>query len=81
MSAQLGTGDDFFHFLRDAFDMLHEEGGRMMSVGMHLRLLGHPARAAGLRRFLDYVEDREGVWITRRIDIARHWARIHPATP
>ena len=78
-AGQLGTGEDFFQFLRDALDMLHAEGGRMMSVGMHMRLLGHPARAAGLARFLDYVQGLEGVWITRRIEIARHWAAVHPA--
>ena len=78
-AGQLGTGEDFFQFLRDAFDMLHAEGGRMMSVGMHMRLLGHPARAAGLARFLDYVQGREGAWITRRLDIARHWVATHPA--
>ena len=78
-AGQLGTGEDFFQFLRDALDMLHAEGGRMMSVGMHMRLLGHPAGAAGLARFLDYVQGLEGVWITRRIEIARHWAAVHPA--
>jgi allantoinase len=77
----IGTGEQFFGFLRDGFDMLYEEGRtqpKMMSVGMHMRLLGHPARAAGLRRFLDYVASRKNVWITRRIDIARHWATVHP---
>jgi peptidoglycan/xylan/chitin deacetylase (PgdA/CDA1 family) len=51
----------------------------MMSVGLHMRLIGHPARAAGLARFLDYVQRHEGVWVTRRLDIARHWAATHPA--
>jgi peptidoglycan/xylan/chitin deacetylase (PgdA/CDA1 family) len=50
----------------------------MMSVGMHMRLLGHPARAAGLQRFLDYVAGHEGVWITRRLEIAQHWAKTFP---
>ena len=82
MSGQLGTGDDFFAFLRDAFDMLYREGQtapKMMSVGMHMRLLGHPARAAGLERFLDYVKRHDGVWVTRRLDIARHWTKTHPS--
>ncbi|MEJ0018450.1 MAG: allantoinase PuuE [Acetobacteraceae bacterium] len=77
----IGTGEQFFAFLRDGFDMLWEEGRtqpKMMSVGMHMRLLGHPARAAGLRRFLDYVAQKPDVWITRRIDIARHWTATHP---
>jgi allantoinase len=80
-SGILGTADDFFEFLRDAFDMLYAEGAqapRMMSVGMHMRILGHPARAAGLARFLDHVSRREKVWVTRRIDIARHWLAHHP---
>jgi peptidoglycan/xylan/chitin deacetylase (PgdA/CDA1 family) len=50
----------------------------MMSVGLHMRLVGHPARASGLERFLDYVMGHEGVWITRRLDIARHWHDTHP---
>jgi peptidoglycan/xylan/chitin deacetylase (PgdA/CDA1 family) len=79
MAGQVGTGDEFFAFLKDAFDMLWAEGGRMMSVGMHMRLLGHPARAAGLQRFLDYVAGHEGVWITRRLEIAEHWRREFPA--
>ena len=74
----IGTADDFFHFLRDAFDSLREEGGRMMSIGMHMRILGHPARAAGLRRFLAYVTTHDDVWVTRRIEIARHWMAVHP---
>jgi len=82
MSGQLGTGDDFFQFLKGAFDMLYREGRthpKMMSVGLHQRLVGHPARAAGLERFLDYVATRPNVWITRRLDIAQHWTRLHPA--
>lgn len=78
MAGQVGTGDDFFAFLKDAFDMLYREGGRMMSVGMHMRLLGHPARAAGIERFLDYVSRQDGVWVTRRLDIAHHWRDTHP---
>ncbi|OZI47145.1 allantoinase PuuE [Bordetella genomosp. 4] len=77
----MGTSDQWFGFLKDAFDMLYAEGAKspkMMSVGLHMRLVGHPARAVGLQRFLDYVMSREGVWITRRIDIAEHWRRTHP---
>ena len=77
-----GTSDDYFSFHRDAFDMLYREGAsqpKMMSVGLHMRLIGHPARAAGLERFLDYVAGHENVWITRRADIAKHWAETHPA--
>lgn len=82
MSGQIGTGSEFFDYLRGAFDLLYEEGRtqpKMMSVGMHMRLLGHPARASGLQRFLDYVAGRPGVWVTRRLEIARHWAAVHPA--
>jgi len=73
---------DFFNLLKDAFDLLWTEGEqapRMMSVGLHARFSGHPARAAAVARFLDYVADREGVWVCRRRDIAEHWAAIHPA--
>ncbi|MGI9423571.1 MAG: allantoinase PuuE, partial [Hyphomicrobiaceae bacterium] len=63
------------------FDMLYEEGQtqpKMMSVGLHPRLIGHPARAMGLQRLLDYVTTKPDVWITRRIDIAQHWINVHP---
>ncbi|RPI05837.1 MAG: allantoinase PuuE [Zetaproteobacteria bacterium] len=76
------TGDDFFAFLKDGFDMLYREGKtqpKMMSVGLHMRLVGHPSRAAGLERFLDYATQHPDVWICRRIEIARHWAERHPA--
>jgi allantoinase len=72
------TAADFFELLRDAFDVLWAEGQdapRMMSVGLHARFSGHPARAAAIARFLDYVADRDGVWICRRRDIAEHWIR------
>jgi peptidoglycan/xylan/chitin deacetylase (PgdA/CDA1 family) len=52
----------------------------MMSLGLHLRLIGHPSRAAGLERALDYIAGHRDVWFTRRVDIARHWARTHPAS-
>ena len=77
-----GAGDDFFGYLKDAFDLLYAEGERapkMMSVGLHCRLVGRPGRAAGLARFLDYVAGRERVWVASRLDIARHWHREHRA--
>ena len=76
-----GTADQWFSFVRDAFDMLYAEGARtpkMMSVGLHMRLIGHPARAAGLQRLLDYMMQRRDVWIAKRVDIARHFAATHP---
>jgi peptidoglycan/xylan/chitin deacetylase (PgdA/CDA1 family) len=78
---ELGTADQWFAFIRDAFDMLYREGARqpkMMSVGLHMRLIGHPARAVGLERLLDHVMKYDGVWIARRLEIARHWAATHP---
>jgi putative urate catabolism protein len=75
------TGEDFFGYLRDAFDVLYAEGAtqpKMMSVGLHMRLVGRPGRFAALERFLDHVQRRDGVWICRRIDIARHWIANHP---
>jgi allantoinase len=75
------SGDQFFAYLRDAFDVLYAEGAetpRMMSVGLHLRLVGRPGRFAALQRFLDHVQSRPDVWICRRIDIARHWIAHHP---
>jgi putative urate catabolism protein len=78
----LFTGDDFFTLLRNAFDVLYAEGAKrpkMMSVGLHPRLIGHPARMSGLIRFVDYVQQQANVWVCRRSDIARHWAQRHPA--
>jgi len=77
----IGTGDDWFAFVRDAFDVLYREGTthpKMMSVGLHMRLTGHPARAAGLERLLDYMMQHDDVWIARHRDIARHWIETHP---
>jgi allantoinase len=74
-------GDEFFQYLRDAFDVHWAEGDErpsMMSIGMHCRLLGRPGRWRALQRFLDHVQSHDRVWITRRIDIARHWKRTHP---
>jgi peptidoglycan/xylan/chitin deacetylase (PgdA/CDA1 family) len=75
------TSDDFFTYLRDAFDVLYEEGAeepRMMSIGLHDRVIGRPGRAAGLARFLDHIQSRERVWICRGDEIARHWITQHP---
>ncbi len=75
------SGDQFYTYLKDNFDVLYEEGRdtpRMMSVGLHCRIVGKPARFAALRRFIDYVQGHDQVWITRRIDIARHWLAHHP---
>lgn len=80
-TGSIGTGEAFDHLLRESFDQLYEEGRsapKMMSVGMHMRLLGHPGRAAGLARFLDYVTSKPDVWVCRRIDVARHWLATHP---
>ena len=76
------SGEDFYRLLKDAFDLLWQEGARqpkMMSVGLHGRISGHPARAMALARFLDYVQGHEAVWICRREEIARHWMDKHPA--
>lgn len=72
-------GEQFFVYLRDAFDMLYREGGRMMSIGLHCRLAGKPARAMGLLKFLKHIREHEGVWVATRLDIARHWQSVHPA--
>jgi putative urate catabolism protein len=72
-------GEQFFRYLRDTFDQLRSEGGRMMSVGLHGRVAGRPARAAALARFLDHVLASGDAWVARRIDIARHWREVHPA--
>jgi allantoinase len=79
------TGDHFFTYLRDSFDVLYAEGDpagldrpKMMSIGMHSRLLGRPGRFKGLQRFLDHVQAHSDVWVCRRIDIARHWKATHP---
>jgi urate oxidase len=76
------NGEEYFQFLKDTFDVLYEEGKaglpKMMSVGLHCRLVGMPGRFAGLRRFVDHVLEKPGVWVARRIDIARHWLQRHP---
>ena len=81
--AGFANGQDFAQYLIDTFDVLYAEGEecpKMMSVGMHCRLLGKPARMAGLMKFLDHVEKHDRVWVARRIDIARHWRAVHPDT-
>ena len=86
-SAQgFNTGEHFFQYLKDSFDVLYAEGDpqgldrpKMLSIGMHCRLLGRPGRFRALQRFLDHAQQHDKVWICRRIDIARHWAATHPA--
>lgn len=76
------SGDQFFTYLKDSFDTLYAEGqdGRpkMMSVGLHCRLAGRPGRLQALRRFVEYAQSHDHVWFARRVDIARHWRRVHP---
>jgi len=79
------AGDQFFTYLRDSFDALYAEGEagapKMLSIGLHCRLVGRPGRVMALQRFLDHVAAHDGVWVARRIDIARHWAATHPPEP
>jgi putative urate catabolism protein len=78
------TATQFFDYLRDSFDVLYAEGAerpRMLSIGMHCRLLGRPGRFIALQRFLDHIARHDRVWVCRRIDIARHWRQRHPYTP
>jgi allantoinase len=79
------TGEQFYQYLKDSFDVLYAEGDpdgqdrpKMLSIGMHCRLLGRPGRFRALQRFLDYVQSHDKVWICRRIDIANHWINTHP---
>ncbi|MBS0411240.1 MAG: allantoinase PuuE [Proteobacteria bacterium] len=77
----LNTGEQFFSYLKDAFDVLYEEGAtrpRMMSVGLHCRIAGRPGKMAGLERFIRYAQGHADVWFCRRLDIARHWRERHP---
>jgi OHCU decarboxylase len=74
------SGDQFFAYLRDSFDCLYREGAtapRMMSIGLHCRLVGRPGRAEALARFLDHIRAHDKVWVARRLDIARHWVKRH----
>jgi allantoinase len=80
MRGGMSTAQQFFEYLRDSFDMLYREGAtapKMMSVGLHLRVAGHPGRAVGLERFLDHVSAHRDVWVCQRSDIARHWHAQH----
>jgi putative urate catabolism protein len=80
--AGFGWGAAFFEYLRDAFDTLYSEGEhapKMMSVGLHCRLVGRPGRTAALARFLDHVQAHEKVWVARRVDIAQHWRSLYPS--
>jgi putative urate catabolism protein len=75
------SGEQFFVYLRDAFDVLYAEGEaspKMLSIGLHCRLIGRPGRTASLEKFIDYVTSHDDVWLCRRIDIARHWHKHHP---
>ncbi|KMO71937.1 MAG: allantoinase PuuE [Mycolicibacterium rufum] len=83
-AAGFANGDEFYAHLRDAFDVLYAEGldgaPKMLSVGLHCRLAGRPARTRALERFLDHVQTHDGVWLARRLEIAEHWRRVHPPT-
>ena len=75
------SGTQFFDYLKDAFDVLYAEGEtqpKMLSIGLHCRLAGRPARAAALSRFMEYIKQHDRVWCPRRIDIARHWLAHFP---
>ena len=76
------TGEQFYQYLKDAFDVLYAEGqagaAKMMSIGLHCRLIGRPGKMAGLQKFLEYAKAHDGAWFPRRLDIARHWAAKHP---
>jgi putative urate catabolism protein len=77
------AGDQFYTYLKDSFDMLYAEGkegqAKMLSIGLHCRLVGRPGRAKALARFMDYVLKHDRVWVATRLDIARHWQKTHPA--
>lgn len=80
-----GTGDEFLSYLIDTFDTLYEEGRegapKMMSIGLHCRLAGRPGRAAAVKAFLEYAQSHKKVWFATRLDIARHWKKVHPYRP
>ena len=80
-SQGFNTGEQFYTYLKDSFDALYEEGKtnpKMMSVGLHCRLIGRPGRIQSLKKFLDYVLKFNDVWICKRIDIAKHWIKNYP---
>lgn len=77
----LNTGEQFYSYLKDAFDVLYAEGEeapKMLSIGLHCRIVGRPGKMAGLERFIRYALGHQDVWFTRRVDIARHWREVHP---
>ncbi len=79
--AGIGNADQWFTLLKDSFDMLYREGRTQprMNVGRHAhRVIGHPAAPSALERLLDYMQKHDGVWITKRVEIARHWIKTHP---
>ena len=78
IQAGFTAGDQFETYLRDTFDVLYAEGGRMMTIGLHCRLVGRPGRAAALKRALDYMAGHEGVWFATRLQVAEHWIAHHP---
>ena len=81
LAGWVGTAEEWFTFVKDGFDLLYREGAsqpKMMSIGLHSRLIGHPSRTVGLERLLDYMQRHRDVWITRRVEIARHWIKTHP---
>ncbi len=82
IQAGFSNGEQFFTYLKDSFDTLYQEGAegrpRMMTIGLHCRLIGRPGRFGALKRFVDYVKSHDKVWLPRRIDIARHWHENHP---
>ncbi len=76
------SGDQFYNYLKDSFDVLYEEGKsnpKMMSVGLHCRLIGRPGRFQSLKKFIDYVQKFDDIWICKRIDIAKHWIKNYPS--
>ncbi|MGH1329492.1 MAG: allantoinase PuuE [Paracoccaceae bacterium] len=85
IQAGFTTGDQFEAYLRDSFDLLYEEGAmgapKMLSIGLHCRIMGRPGRAAALRRALNYMKSHEDVWFATRLEIAEHWAKTHPHRP
>lgn len=72
------SGKQFYRYLKDTFEVLHAEGGRMMSIGLHCRLAGRPGRAAAVAKFLDHLGKQDDVWIATRLEIAKHWREQHP---
>ena len=78
------SGEQFFHYLKDSVDCLYEEGSdtpKMLSIGLHCRLVGRPGRFMALKRFVEYINGLEDIWVCRRIDIANHWHTEHPLPP